>query len=695
MSASFARNPVVDAALEPAVHQPDGTLLIHYNRPVLTYSLKDDLGNPVQAASWEATLDDDLPLVSPLHPMPASGQPFAFNLTSGDHKIVITGYDQAGHTYSQIIRFTLVMAPFTITPDLRREGDLIGVYADATGATGNANGSWDDKTWEWSITREGQEPFTFTGPVGFYALPTKEDEYSIHLVTTDSATGAICVEDQSFTPSNRAPRVSALDVEVPFGRPAHLLGRFLDPAWINTHTAEWKLTSPSGTTVLTPQAAVAEDNLKAMDSGTVTGTTGALDVAGTWQGELTVSTVGSSEEPTVAEFTVTVRSQEQTGDPNDADGNSNDAITRPASSPVLGGGQTYLSYIQSAGDVDVYEIRTPDPDNELLPYGTEVLVNLVSPPADYDLALVEDLGADASPNAGLGGTSFPASSAGESTWNAAGMARRSPLAETPFIDTGMARRSPLAESPYMDAGMARRSPLAESAYLDAGMARRSPLTNLFFLQSTVEADGVNGYSFNDISGTGIADATDSGSSIRFEELGLDNGGLQNYRVVGYSAHPGNATETLLTTTDYVGGHLYALVKGADRASDAEHPYTLQVETSLPLNLPEAMNAGSEGSVLVKIPTTATDPVIQQTQRGPVTLYVTQAQRLNALYADPAAPAYRAFEDTVLPALEHLFTSRQDDPSFGDVISLPSVIYDEWDRQPWNVELGEPDGLGNP
>ena len=687
VSASFARNPVVDAALEPAVQQPNGTFLIHYNRPVLMYSLKDDLGNPVQAASWEATLDDDLPLVSPLHPMPASGQPFGFALTSGDHKIVITGYDQAGNSYSETIRFTLVMAPFTIAPQSPKEGDLIGVYADATGATGNASGSWDGKTWVGSITRQGQEPFTFTGPVAFHALPTAA-QYSVHLVTTDSTTGAVCVEDREFTAEERAPRVSALDAEIPYGAAAELFGRFLDPGWISTHTAEWRLTSPDGATVLTPQAEVSEDNVKAMDSGTVIGTSDPLEVVGKWHGELAVSTVGSNQEPALADFTIEVRPQRHQDDPidlNDTTVKNNNSL--PSASPVLDHDQTYLSYIQSAGDVDVYEIKTTGPSGStMLPYGTEVLVNLVDLPADYDLALVEELGVVSSPGLGLGGTSFAASGTGEATWDSAKLVPRGPLNQSPFTDAKLVPRGPLAESPYTAAKLVPRGPLAESAYADAKLVPRGPLANMFFIQATSDSTSVDGYSFRDMSGTGVTDSSDSGSSVRFEELGLDNGSLEDCLIVGYSAHPGTTNETLLTKTDYVNGRIYVLVKGANDAIDASHPYTLRVETSPPIDLPKTMNAGSQGSVVVggSDATETTEPLVQNP--APTTLYVTQAQRLDALYADPDDSEYQAFEDTIRPALEQIFDERPDDPACGDVISVPSVLYDDWDELPWSTEL---------
>src|SRR5439155_5867098 len=61
------------------------------------------------------------------------------------------------------------------------------------------------------------------------------------------------------------------------------------------------------------------------------------------------------------------------------------------STPLLTSYSTYLSWIQSVGDQDFFEVRLPGPDHPLLPAGGEVLVSLKGPAgaglnADYDLS---------------------------------------------------------------------------------------------------------------------------------------------------------------------------------------------------------------------------------------------------------------------------------------------------------------------
>ena len=98
---------------------------------------------------------------------------------------------------------------------------------------------------------------------------------------------------------------------------------------------------------------------------------------------------------------ITVRAKDTNAD----EGTSGDGNNTFVGATVLSGrSQTHLSYIQSAGDVDYYKVTTPD--DEPLPYGSEVLVTLKDLPADYTLAVVQDLGQEADPNAAFEGSTF-------------------------------------------------------------------------------------------------------------------------------------------------------------------------------------------------------------------------------------------------------------------------------------------------
>ena len=176
----------------------------------------------------------------------------------------------------------------------------------------------------------------------------------------------------------------------------------------------------------------------------------------------------------------------------------------------------------------------------------------------------------------------------------------------------------------------------------------------------------------------------SSNDIGLEELGFNNEEIAGKQIVGVSATPGLGPEVVYAQVDAVGGHTYIAIKGANGAF-SDKPYTLQVETSLPFNVPDVLNRGfTEPSVVDEGATTETIPEVEQPQgTDPLTLFVTQAERFDALYADPQDPSYRAFEDTILPELQVVCTK----PTVrGEVISVASNIFDAWDTKPWDTDL---------
>ena len=89
--------------------------------------------------------------------------------------------------------------------------------------------------------------------------------------------------------------------------------------------------------------------------------------------------------------TATLKLKVVESDPSDREnveiGPDNDETTHAVR---LNAGGAYLSYIQSRGDVDFFEVRGPDGTS--LPYGTKVMASLSALPAgtDFDIALFED-----------------------------------------------------------------------------------------------------------------------------------------------------------------------------------------------------------------------------------------------------------------------------------------------------------------
>ncbi len=173
-----------------------------------------------------------------------SDRPLPDVLKDGHYTLTVTARNGPGNETSKSCAFTVdtvTALPFTVSSSALYEGDEIGLYADSTGATGNAGGSWVGKTWQWSVAQPSHdEPTTFDGPIGYVTLPTAGD-YHVRMTVTDAATGAICVADKTLSAQPEPPRVHALNVEVLNGRPTTLLARFLDRGWEQTHTATWTI----------------------------------------------------------------------------------------------------------------------------------------------------------------------------------------------------------------------------------------------------------------------------------------------------------------------------------------------------------------------------------------------------------------------------------------------------------------------
>ena len=184
------------------------------------------------------------------------------------------------------------------------------------------------------------------------------------------------------------------------------------------------------------------------------------------------------------------------------------------------------------------------------------------------------------------------------------------------------------------------------------------------------------------------------------ELGFDNTVMQEKQVVGQSAHSGTTPEVVLTQVDAVEGHTYLMVLGHNGAFSPDAPYALQVETSVPQDLlqsaidqedPPAALVSGANETAASIDMTPSIP----NPPPPLTLFVTQAQRIDALYADDQER--QPFQHVVLPALEAACRS---DLVRGRILLVPSDIYDNqdydnelyrrttpgsgWDEAPWDT-----------
>ena len=696
-------SPLADAA---------GERVSYYNEPVLHFDASDEANGSGLTSAGPQIADGSRFVAA------TSDQPLSDPLADGGHSLTITAQDKAGNTGTASYGFRVAAPPFKMQSNAPYEGDVIGLYADDTAATGNPDGGWEGKTWQWRVFAPdlpGLEPVEFEGPVGFLAL-ADGGSYGIRLTVTDGTSHAKSVTQQTVSAQAQAPWANALDIEVLDGQPATLLGRFLDPGWPQTHEVAWSLDGADVSTVGT----VAEDNVPAMCSGYASGITEPLDADhGPYHGELTVT--DSTSQSTTVPFTVTPVPADSNAD-EDQDGS--DTITRPASSPVIKGGEVHLSYIQSAGDVDIFEVRTPT--NQLLPYGTEVLVTLRNLPADYDVAVIQDFGEDVNPNSSLEASSFATASVQSwmdspmkrtSDWTGLPMKRTSDWTDLPMKRTSdwsdlpmkrtsdwaglpMKRTSPFRDNAYVDSPMKRTSdwtaiPMKRTSdWSDVPMKRTSgylvsPLTSMLFTHMDSPKSSLDGYSFAEMGFTGLGDTTASGSEVTFASLGFSNEAMQGKRIAGFSAHAGPTCETVLVKTDFANGRTYIAVKGANGAWSDTEPYALQVETSLPLSVYNVLDQGPGDPPLVDTShqtTETVEKVLPPTGVEPLTLFVTQAERINALYGDGSnedTRAGRPFEHVVLPALRAACND-QDRLVRGEVISVPSTLFNPWDAAPWRT-----------
>jgi PKD repeat protein len=301
-----------------------------------------------------------------------------------------------------------------------------------------------------------------------------------------------------------------------------------------------------------------------------------------------------------------------------------------AGAPVLASDGSYLSYIQAPGDVDLFEVKLPG--GIALPPGSEVLVTLRGLPADYDLALLS-MSSDGTVDPGDSGVAS--------------------FSTTPFT------RSPFTRSPFT------RSPFTRSPFT------RSPFTRSPFTRSSFSFDELP---LSQLAFTGLEGDEIIGTDIGLGELGLSLIEAANVRIAGFSAKRGLETETALGRTSIGSERMFIAVVGHNSEFETA-PYRLQVETSSPLDL-EAL-LGSEacgGTPLVGTP--AAGGSIFSNSGGPVrTLFVTQRERMIALYGQ------QAWDDMVV----ELADLADEAAVGGDLLSLPSGIYDAWDQQPCSID----------
>ena len=468
--------------------------------------------------------------------------------------------------------------------------------------------------------------------------------YTVSLTVTDSYgasdtvfSGTIARDNTSvpaLTYNNGAPLAKALNQEVLAGEQTQLFSRFVDPGFEDTHTATW---SVSDGTVSNEQ--VLEEHAPFISSGIATATYTAPALPTTVTGQVTIS--DNDNASAFNEFEIKVLDY-QLGrhEPN------NDLT----SAPELNSNWVYRSDLSTKGDIDIFEARLPD--GAALPAGSELLVKLGNLHADLDLVLLRKL-----PD--FGGTPLLFGRTPLLFGRTPLLFGRTPLlfgrtpllfGRTPLLfgrTPLLFGRTPLlfGRTPWL------RDPLVEGFNSPLISFDQIPLTELAFV-----APDASGLSEDD---------------INLGELGLGDLADPSLVVAAYSTNRGLKDEEILIRTDFTDTALYIAIVGNNGAF-TKTPYSLQLETSRPMQVETLAGDSCNGSPLVPADM-ATDSVDVIHNAGKEALFITQRERIKALYGD------NEWTD-----LELQLTALAKEVQ-GSVISIPSTLYDSWDTNPCSVE----------
>ncbi len=515
-----------------------------------------------------------------------------------------------------------------------------GYYVDLAG-DGSTDPNQDDVlTYKWKVSGPGGQAEESTDQ-NVYFIPERDGTFIAELTVTDGH-GASAKATKEIAVKNSAPGAAALSIEVLEGKPVGLFGRFIDCGWLDEHTAKWSL---AGNEFV---SATREDNLPCVSSGITTAAASVSVAAGqVLDGDLSI---GDGPAASTIPFTVTgIADDAQRLEPNGVlDGDP----------PAIRASSVRLSYIQSAGDVDFFEVKMPD--GSPLRYDTEVLVTLKDLPADYDVAVLEKLPDD--PN------SAPMRTAPMRT----APMRTAPMRTAPMRTAPM-RTAPMRTAPMRTAPM-RTAPMRTAPMRTAPM-RTAPMRTAPMRTAPVDAAApdITAYPLSNMSyivddNTQILGAGD----IEFTEMGLDPLIPADTVVSGFSAGRGVSNEAVLTKVQYEGSRVFVAVVGANGAC-SDDPYALQVEASLPYTLTETVGR-TPHEPLVTTGATTTSTVVVEPEQTQKTLIVTSPERMKALYPD----LWESLEASLVA-----FAGREDID--GTVLALPSIIYNAWDQDPYSVD----------
>jgi hypothetical protein len=345
---------------------------------------------------------------------------------------------------------------------------------------------------------------------------------------------------------------------------------------------------------------------------------------------------------------------------------------------VLLSNGSYLGKIEHSGDIDIFELKPDfnrDGQADELPAGSEILVELGNLHADYDLIIITD----------------------DPTAPAPGQVQDAPYFGLPYFGLpyfGLPYFGlPYFGLPYFGLpyfGLDNMStPYFGLPYFGLpyfGLPYFGlPYFGLPYFGLPNEGQALSpdqlmniyeNTTFSEIplSWLGFAAPTGSelgGSDLSPSELGISDVVPNGYKIAAYSAYRGTQTEKLLIRTDRPDTKVYALIVGNNGAFNINKPYRFQVEMSRPLDIKAQLKAMGLCSGAPIVPGSTPLTTLAGTQGGTQTLIITQLDRMAAIHGN-------------------IDTLKADLASFGSknnakVISLPSAIYDNWDKNPCDVD----------
>ncbi len=520
-------------------------------------------------------------------------------------------------------------------------------------------------SWEWSITGSpihdpskiiyDQDPtFVFPNNGNFVVNLTVTDSFG---ASTTVSSGGLPIDGSpaiaSLSVEDYPSLVSALNQEVLTEATVALFGRFIDPGYVDQHTASWDVDGfASLTEAVTESYAIPFSTI-----GKATADFQAPDIAQTLGAELTITDAAPGGSSASDTFTIEVLDAPVDREPN----NDLDLDLTPA----LESGWVYLSTLDTVDDVDIFEIVLPDADadgtGEPLPAGSEVLVKLKNLPADFDLVVLSYLPNEAST------TSWLQTSWLQTSWLQTSWLQTSWL-QTSWLQTSWLQTSWL-QTPWNALSWLQTSWL-QTSWLQTSWLQTSWLQTSWLQTSWLQTGFMDQIALSDLAQAEFGGEDIGGSDLALSEIGLDALDVDGISIAGFSANRGLEQESALVRTDAPGTRIFVAIVGNNGAFSTE-TYSLQVEASKPVDVEILLGDACTGTPLITNHTADANPLTGSA--SPRTLFVTQKQRFDAIHGDTAwasietgLAAMAAFEDFA-------------------VLNIDSAIYDNWDSNPCSVE----------